>query len=149
MTYTGTGSECNCTFTRVTCQMCNGLSTITDLSTAAESINCSPKLNFYTQFKVNHANASHTATDSYSPLKELGDIITITEYHMQVDVRKAGSLASPSACCTNCSLTSIFSESVAPSVVPTCFKRSIIVALPKNNKPSCLNDNYPDTLGTH
>lgn len=43
-------------------------------------------------------------------------------------------------------LTSIFNESFAQSVVPTCFKKSVIVPVPKNNKPSCLNDYRPVAL---
>ncbi len=39
--------------------------------------------------------------------------------------------------------TSIFNESLATSVVPTSFKKSIIIPVPKNNKPSCLNDYRP------
>ncbi len=36
--------------------------------------------------------------------------------------------------------TSIFNESLATSVVPTSFKKSIIIPVPKNNKTPCLND---------
>ncbi len=32
------------------------------------------------------------------------------------------------------------------SVVPTSFKKSIIIPVPKNNKPSCLNDYRPVAL---
>ncbi len=39
--------------------------------------------------------------------------------------------------------TSIFNESLATSVVPSSFKKSIIVPVPKNNKPSCLNNYQP------
>ncbi len=42
--------------------------------------------------------------------------------------------------------TSIFNESLATSVVPTPFKKSIIIPVPKNNKPSCLNDYRPVAL---
>ncbi len=42
--------------------------------------------------------------------------------------------------------TSIFNESLATSVVPTFFKKSIIIPVPKNNKPSCLNDYRPVAL---
>ncbi len=41
---------------------------------------------------------------------------------------------------------SIFNESLATSVVPTPFKKSIIIPVPKNNKPSCLNDYRPVAL---
>ncbi len=42
--------------------------------------------------------------------------------------------------------TSIFNESLATSVVPTSFKKSIIIPVPKNNYPSCLNDYRPVAL---
>ncbi len=42
--------------------------------------------------------------------------------------------------------TSIFNESLATSVVPTSFKKSIIIPVPKNSKPSCLNDYRPVAL---
>ncbi len=42
--------------------------------------------------------------------------------------------------------TSTFNESLATSVVPTSFKKSIIIPVPKNNKPSCLNDYRPVAL---
>ncbi len=35
--------------------------------------------------------------------------------------------------------TSIFNESLATSVVPTSFKKSVIIPVPKNSKSSCLN----------
>ncbi len=42
--------------------------------------------------------------------------------------------------------TSIFNESLATSVVPTSFKKYIIIPVPKNSKPSCLNDYHPVAL---
>ncbi len=42
--------------------------------------------------------------------------------------------------------SSIFNESLANSVVPTSFKKSFIVPVPKNSKPSCLNDYCPVAL---
>ncbi len=42
--------------------------------------------------------------------------------------------------------TSIFNESLATSVVPTSFKKSFIIPVPKNNKLSCLNDYRPVAL---
>ncbi len=41
---------------------------------------------------------------------------------------------------------SIFNESLATSVVPTPFKKSVIIPVPKNSKPSCLNDYRPVAL---
>ncbi len=42
--------------------------------------------------------------------------------------------------------TSIFNESLATSVVPISFKKSIIIPVPKNSKPSCLNYYRPVAL---
>ncbi len=42
--------------------------------------------------------------------------------------------------------TSIFNESLATSIVPTSFKKSVIIPVPKNSKPSCLNDYRPVAL---
>ncbi len=42
--------------------------------------------------------------------------------------------------------TSIFNESHATSVFPTPFKKSVIIPVPKNSKPSCLNDYRPVAL---
>ncbi len=42
--------------------------------------------------------------------------------------------------------TSIFNESLATSVVSTSFKKSVIIPVTKNSKPSCLNDYRPVAL---
>ncbi len=42
--------------------------------------------------------------------------------------------------------TSIFNKSLATYVVPTSFKKSVIIPAPKKNKPSCLNDYRPVAL---
>ncbi len=42
--------------------------------------------------------------------------------------------------------TFLFNESLATSVVPTSFKKSVIISVPKNSKPSCLNDYRPFAL---
>ncbi len=42
--------------------------------------------------------------------------------------------------------TSILNESLATSVVPTSFKKSVIIPVPKNSKPSCLNVYRPVAL---
>ncbi len=39
-----------------------------------------------------------------------------------------------------------YSERIATSVVPTSFKKSVIIPVPKNSKPSCLNDYRPVAL---
>ncbi len=43
-------------------------------------------------------------------------------------------------------LRSCADQSLATSVVPTPFKKSVIIPVPKNSKPSCLNDYHPVAL---
>ncbi|KAK3566077.1 hypothetical protein QTP86_025543 [Hemibagrus guttatus] len=43
-------------------------------------------------------------------------------------------------------LTSIFNLSLSQITVPTCFKTTATVPLPKKNHPTCLNDNRPVAL---
>ena len=42
--------------------------------------------------------------------------------------------------------TDIFNMSLIESVIPTCFKQTTIVPVPKNTKASCLNDYRPVAL---
>ena len=39
--------------------------------------------------------------------------------------------------------TDIFNLSLSESVIPTCFKQTTIVPVPKNTKVTCLNDYFP------
>ncbi len=59
------------------------------------------------------------------------------------DYRPRSEVLRRSACCL---FTSIFNESLATSVIPTSFKKSVIIPVPKNSKPSCLNDYRPVAL---
>ncbi len=43
-------------------------------------------------------------------------------------------------------LVCLLPSSLATSVVPTSFKKSVIIPVPKNSKPSCLNDYHPVAL---
>jgi hypothetical protein len=42
--------------------------------------------------------------------------------------------------------TDIFNLSLSESVIPTCFKQTTIVPVPKNTKVTCLNDYQPIAL---
>jgi hypothetical protein len=42
--------------------------------------------------------------------------------------------------------TDIFNMSLIESVIPTCFKQTTIVPVPKNTKATCLNDYLPLAL---
>ncbi len=84
-------------------------------------------------------------------------VITVTEDEVRrelkrVNVRKAAEPDGITGCVMrSCAdqlaglFTSIF-HSLATSVVPTSFKKSVIIPVPKNSKPSCLNDYHPVAL---
>ena len=42
--------------------------------------------------------------------------------------------------------TAIFNLSLAQSIIPTCFKRSTIIPIPKKPRPACHNDYRPVAL---
>ncbi len=117
------------------------------------------KLNtFYGCFECNGGSAALPSSASGSSRQRSENhVITVTEDEVRralkrVNVRKA---AGPDgitghvlrSCADQLAglFTSIFNESLATSVLPTSFKKSII-PVPKNNKPSCLNDYRPVAL---
>ncbi len=115
---------------------------------------------FYGRFECNGGSAALPISASGSSRQSSNNhVITVSGDEVQralkrVNVRKA---ARPDgitgrvlrSCADQLAglFTSIFSESLATSVVPTSFKKkSVIIPVPKNNKPSCLNDYRPVAL---
>ncbi len=114
---------------------------------------------FYGRFECNGDSAALPSSASGgSRQRSENHVITVSEDEVRralkrVNIRKA---AGPdgitgrvlSSCADQLAglFTSIFNESLATSVVPTSFKKSIIIPVPKNNKPSCLNDYRPVAL---
>ncbi len=118
------------------------------------------KLNiFYGHFECNGGSATLPISASGSSRQSSDEhVITVLEDKVRrelkrVNVRKA---AGPDgiigrvlrSCADQLAglFTSIFNESLATSVVPTSLKKSLIIPVPKNNKPSCLNDYHPVAL---
>ncbi len=114
---------------------------------------------FYGRFESNRGctTLSISASESGSQSSD-NHVITVSEDDVRralkrVNVRKA---AGPDgingrvlrSCADQLAglFTSIFNESLATSVIPTSFKKSVIIPVPKNNKPSCLNDYRPVAL---
>ncbi len=111
---------------------------------------------FYGRFECNGGSATLPISTSGSSRQSSDDhVITVSEDEVQrelkrVNVRKA---ARPDgitvhvlrSCADQLAglFTSIFNESLATSEVPTSFKKSVIIPVSKNNKPSCLNDYRP------
>ncbi len=114
---------------------------------------------FYGRFESNGGIAAlPSSTSGSSRQRSENHVITVTEDEVRralkgVNIRKAaGPDGITGRVLRSCAdqlaglFTSIFNESLATSVVPTSFKKSIIIPVPKNSKPSCLNDYRPVAL---
>ncbi len=114
---------------------------------------------FYGRFDCNGGSAALPSSASGSSRQRSENhVITVSEDEVRralkgVNIRKAaGPDGITGRVLRSCAdqlaglFTSIFNESLATSVVPTSFKKSIIIPVPKNNKPSCLNDYRPVAL---
>ncbi len=114
---------------------------------------------FYGRFECNGgATLPISASGSSRQSSDVDHVITVSEDEVRrelrrVNVRKAaGPDGITGRVLRSCAdqlaglFTSIFNESLATSVVPTSFKKSVIIPVPKNSKPSCLNDYHPVAL---
>ncbi len=114
---------------------------------------------FYGHFECNGGSVTLPISTSGSSRKSSDDhVITLSEDEVRrelkrVNVRKAagpdgitGRVLRSYADHLAGLFTSIFNESLATSVVPTFFKKSGIIPVPKNSKPSYLNDYRPVAL---
>ncbi|KAI3355814.1 hypothetical protein L3Q82_004221 [Scortum barcoo] len=132
-----------------------GLQIITDYKTTSPSPTSSDvsflnelNNNFYARFeRGNTATATKAAvTPDHQPLTlsspdDVGAVLGRIVVH-----KAAGPDGIPGRVLRACSgelaevLTDIFNLSLAHAVVPTCFKSTSIIPVPKNSKPSSLND---------
>ncbi len=113
---------------------------------------------FYGRFECNGGSATQPNSTSASSRQSSDHVITVSEDDVRrelrrVNVRKAaGPDGITGRVLRSCAdqlaglFTSIFNESLATSVVPTPFKKSVIIPVTKNSKPSCLNDYCPFAL---
>ncbi len=113
---------------------------------------------FYGRFECNGGGATLPSSASGSSRQSSDHVFTLSEDEVRrelrrVNVRKAaGPDGITGRVLRSCAdqlaglFTSIFNESLVTSVVPTSFKKSVIIPVPKNSKPSCLNDYRPVAL---
>ncbi len=114
---------------------------------------------FYGRFECNGgATLPISASGSGRQSSDVDHVITVSEDEVRrelrrVNIRKAaGPDGITGRVLRSCAdqlaglFTSIFNESLATSVIPTSFKKSVIIPVPKNSKPSCLNDYRPVAL---
>ncbi|XP_051554708.1 uncharacterized protein LOC127441387 [Myxocyprinus asiaticus] len=147
-----------------------GLRTITDYKTPSRKISnvdasLADELNtFYARFEAavyctNGADSGNSDNGClYVESINAGNAFTITECDVRkafrrVNIRKAAGPDGISgrvlrACADQLApvFTEIFKLSLEQSVIPTCFKQSVIVPVPKKPQPSCLNDYRPVAL---
>ncbi|KAI3371809.1 hypothetical protein L3Q82_024355 [Scortum barcoo] len=139
--------------------MWQGLQIITDYKTTSPSPTSSDVSflnelnNFYARFeRGNTATATKAAvTPDHQPLTLSPDDVGAVLGRIVVH-KAAGPDGIPGRVLRACSgelaevLTDIFNLSLAHAVVPTCFKSTSIIPVPKNSKPSSLNDYRPVAL---
>ncbi len=110
---------------------------------------------FYACFEADntaHTESAHTAAaEEVSPLSL--SVADVTRSFKRVNILKAvGPDGIPGRVLKACTFqlagvfTDIFDLSLSLSVVPSCFKKSTIVPIPKKNKITCLNDWRPVAL---
>ncbi len=113
---------------------------------------------FYSRFECNGGGVTLPSSATGSSRQSSDHVFTLSEDEVRrelrrVNIRKAaGPDGITGRVLRSCAdqlaglFTSIFNESLATSVVPTSFKKSVIIPVPKNSKPSCLNDYRPVAL---
>ncbi|KAK3538973.1 hypothetical protein QTP86_023577, partial [Hemibagrus guttatus] len=122
-------------------QMWQGLQHITDYRpTTSTTISSSDSLpddlnTFYSRFK--------TSSDNTEALRKINPRNSAGPDNIPGQALRA--------CATELAdvLTSNFNLSLSQSTVPTCFKTTTIVPLPKKSPPTCLNDYRPVALTPH
>ncbi len=105
---------------------------------------------FYARF-AHTESAPAAAAEEVSPLPL--SVVDVTRSFKRVNIHKAVGLDGiPGRVLRACPFqlagvfTDIFNLSISLSVVPSCFKESTIVPIPKKNKITCLNDWWPVAL---
>ncbi len=144
--------------------MWQGLKTYSSGNKSSAEVRADPLLadelnTFYGHFECNGGSATLPFSASGSSRQRSEDhVITVSEDEVRrelkrVNIRKAaGPDGITGRVLRSCAdqlaglFTSIFNESLATSVVPTSFKKSVIIPVPKNSKPFCLNDYSPVAL---
>ncbi len=111
--------------------------------------------NCYAPFEAH--NTTHTESAPATAAKEVNaisffcrgcnPILQTGEHPQRLWVRMASqAMCSENAHSNSWVFTDIFNLSLFLSVVPSCFKKSTIVPIPKKNKITCMNDSRPVAL---
>ncbi|XP_037400811.1 uncharacterized protein LOC108414208 [Pygocentrus nattereri] len=142
-------------------QMWQGLQHITEYRTITSNISSTDSLpddliTFYTRFET-----SSTSTGRFThtqPTQPLSPPLSVSTGQVCRALRKINPRKAPGpdkipgralrACVNELAnvLTSIFNLSLSQSIVPTCYKRTVIVPIPKKSPPTSLNDYRPVAL---
>jgi hypothetical protein len=132
--------------------MCQGLPTIRDYKGKHSREQPDELNNFYARFEASNTETCMSASavlDDCVFTLSAADVIplnrsTFTRPHSQTDYQDVYS----EHALTNWQVSSqtFFNLSLTESVIPTCFKQTTIVPVPKITKVNCLNDYRPVAL---
>ncbi len=135
--------------------MWQGIQTITDYKPPPQTCDSTiPLLNgFFARFE-----AQNSTTAQKTPPPPGDQVMTLSPDSVRrslsrINARKApGPDNIPGRVLRDCAVeltdvfTDIFNISLSQAVVPTCFKATTIIPVPKKSSPSCFNDYHPVAL---
>ena len=140
-------------------RMWQGLQTITDYKgkhsrELLSATSLPDELNaFYARFEASNTEACMRAPAVPDDCVITLSVADVSKTFKQVNIHKAaGPDGLPGRVLRACAdqlasvFTDIFNLSLSESVIPTCFKQTTIVPVPKNTKVTCLNDYRPVAL---
>jgi hypothetical protein len=102
--------------------------------------------NCYAHFKASNTEACVRASAVPDDCEITLSVADVSNSFTQVNIHKAAGPDGLPGCilrlCADqlASVTDIFNVSLTESIIPTCFKQTTIVPVPKNTKVTCLND---------
>ena len=73
-------------------------------------------------------------------------VADVSKIFKQVNIHKAAGPDGLQGCVLAGGFTNLFNMSLIESALPTCFKQTTIVPVPKNTKATCLKDYIPIAL---
>ena len=139
--------------------MWQGLQTITDYkgkhSCDLPTGTSQPDLlnHFYARFEASNTEACMRASAVPDDCVSRLSVSDVSKTFKQGNIHKAGGPDGVPGCVRRaCAdqlagvFTDIFNMSLTKSVIPTCFKQTTIVPVPKNTKATCLNNYRPVAL---
>uniref|UniRef100_A0A3B1K914 Reverse transcriptase domain-containing protein n=1 Tax=Astyanax mexicanus TaxID=7994 RepID=A0A3B1K914_ASTMX len=139
-------------------RMWQGIQTITNYKSPSPACNSDASLpdalnSFYARFEAQNYKTARKTTPPPNDQVLCLSSVDVRKTLLRVNPRKApGPDSIPGRVLRGCAeqltdvLTDIFNISLSTAIVPTCFKTTTIVPVPKKSQVSCLNDYRPIAL---